>query len=116
MCFIILYERAYNRHFILVLFTVPNMGSKNIFGAHCGLNMFADVYLSSVPPEVTEEPVVVLPTNAPYEVKFAKTTTYYWPNFDLNATENADKGRVTARVFHNFILISTYPLYLIITL
>ena len=50
MCFIILYERAYNRHFILVLFTVPNMGSKNIFGAHCGLNMFADIYSILSPP------------------------------------------------------------------
>jgi len=29
----------------------------------------------------------VLPTSPPYEVDFAKTTTYYWPNFDLNATE-----------------------------
>ena len=58
--------------------------------------------LSSVPPEVTEEPVVVLPTNAPYEVKFAKTTTYYWPNFDLNATENADKGRVEYFAINNY--------------
>ena len=34
----------------------------------------------------------MLPTNAPYEVKFSKTTTYHWPNFDLNVTENDDKG------------------------
>ena len=46
----------------------------------------------SVPPETTEEPVVILPTNAPYEVKFSKTTTYHWPNFDLNVTENDAKG------------------------
>ena len=48
--------------------------------------------LYSVPPDTTEEPVVILPTNAPYEVKFSKTTTYHWPNFDLNVTENDDKG------------------------
>ena len=53
---------------------------------------FPSRYLYSVPPETTEEPVVVLPTNAPYEVKFSKTTTYHWPNFDLNVTENDDKG------------------------
>ena len=35
---------------------------------------------------------MILPTNAPYEVKFSKTTTYHWPNFDLNVTENDDKG------------------------
>ena len=77
-------------------YNVSNMGSKNkgwlqIFGAHCLLN-FPSRRLYSVPPETTEEPVVVLPTNAPYEVKFSKTTTYHWPNFDLNVTENDDKG------------------------
>ena len=41
-----------------------------------------------MPPEVTEEPIVVLPTNPTYEVKFSKTTTYHWPNFDLNITSN----------------------------
>ena len=61
------------------------------FGAHCVLNLFS-LHLHSVPPDTTEEPVVILPTNAPYEVKFSKTTTYHWPNFDLNVTENEDKG------------------------
>ena len=41
-----------------------------------------------VPPAATEAPVVVLPTNPPYETEFSKTTTYHWPNFDVNATEN----------------------------
>ena len=35
---------------------------------------------------------MVLPTNAPYETRFSKTTTYYWSNFDVNATENANMG------------------------
>ena len=48
--------------------------------------------LSLVPAPTTEDPVVVLPTKAPYETKFGLTTTYYWPNFDLNITQNADKG------------------------
>ena len=52
----------------------------------------SSLHLYSVPPDTTEEPVVILPTNAPYEVKFSKTTTYHWPNFDLNVTENDDKG------------------------
>ena len=52
----------------------------------------SSLHLYSVPPDTTEEPVVILPTNAPYEVKFSKTTAYHWPNFDLNVTENDDKG------------------------
>ena len=35
--------------------------------------------------------MVVLPTNAPYETKFGLTTTYYWPNFELNATTESLK-------------------------
>jgi len=31
--------------------------------------------------------VIVLPTNAPYEVRFSLTTTYHWNNFDVNASE-----------------------------
>ena len=63
----------------------------HIFGAHCRWSAVLTP-ASAVPPAVTEAPVVVLPTNAPYETKFSKTTTYYWPNFDLNITQNADKG------------------------
>ena len=44
-----------------------------------------------VPAPTTAEPIVVLPTNAPYETKFSKTTTYYWPNFELNATTESVK-------------------------
>ena len=44
-----------------------------------------------VPPPTTAEPIVVLPTNAPYDTKFAKTTTYYWPNIELNATTDSVK-------------------------
>ena len=43
-----------------------------------------------MPPAATEAPIVVLPTNPPYETKFSKTTTYHWPNFDVNATENTE--------------------------
>ena len=42
-----------------------------------------------VPAPTTEDPVVVLPTAAPYEVKFSLTTTYYWPNLELNATKES---------------------------
>ena len=45
-----------------------------------------------VPPEVTEAPLVVLPTKASYETRFSKTTNYHWPNFDVNATENREKS------------------------
>ena len=31
--------------------------------------------------------MIVLPTNAPYEVRFSLTTTYHWNNFDVNASE-----------------------------
>ena len=47
--------------------------------------------LSLVPAPTTEDPVVVLPTKAPYETKFGLTTTYYWPNFELNATTESLK-------------------------
>jgi len=39
-----------------------------------------------VPPPTTTTPTILLPTAPPYEVSFAKTTQYYWPNFDVNAT------------------------------
>lgn len=43
--------------------------------------------MNLVPPPTTDKPVVVLPTNAPYEVRFPQTTTYHWPSFDVNASE-----------------------------
>ena len=46
-----------------------------------------------MPPAATEAPVVVLPTNPPYETEFSKTTTYHWQNFDVNATENNELGK-----------------------
>ena len=49
------------------------------------------ICLYLVPPPTTAEPIVVLPTNAPYETKFGKTTTYYWPNIELNATTESVK-------------------------
>ena len=32
---------------------------------------------------------VVLPTSAPYEVRLSHTTTFYWGNFQLNASETS---------------------------
>ena len=31
--------------------------------------------------------MIVLPTDAPYEVRFSLTTTYHWTNFEVNASE-----------------------------
>ena len=44
-----------------------------------------------VPPPTTEKPIIVLPRNAPYEVRFSETTTYHWTNFDVNASETTLK-------------------------
>ena len=44
-----------------------------------------------VPPPTTEKPIIVLPTNAPYEVRFSETMTYNWTNFDVNASETTLK-------------------------
>ena len=44
-----------------------------------------------VPPPTTEKPIIFLPTNAPYEVRFSETTTYHWTNFDVNASETTLK-------------------------
>ena len=46
-----------------------------------------------MPPPTTLTPLVVLPTAAPYEVRFPHTTTFYWGNFQLNASETSlNKG------------------------
>ena len=58
-------------------------------GSH--FNHFPSNPVCLVPAPTTEEAMVVLPTNAPYETKFGLTTTYYWPNFELNATAESLK-------------------------